>query len=49
MLANIVAFTAASNAGVLASWILLLASMGALAARPSGSVVVVPLADVVGD
>ena len=49
VLANIVAFTAASNAGVLASWILLLASMGALAARPSGSVVVVPLADVVGD
>jgi hypothetical protein len=49
VVANIVAFTAASNAGVLASWILLLVSMGALAARPSGRVVAVPIADVVGD
>src|SRR4051794_103025 len=47
VLANIVAFSAASNAGVAASWILLLVSMGALAARPSGRVVAVPVADVV--
>jgi hypothetical protein len=49
VLVNVVAFSAASNAGVLASWILLLVSMGALAARPSGRVVVVPVADVVSD
>jgi hypothetical protein len=49
VLVNVVAFSAASNAGVLASWILLLVSMGALAARPSGHVVVVPVADVVSD
>lgn len=49
ILANFVAFSAASNAGVLASWVLLLVSMGALAARPSGGVVVVPVADVVSD
>jgi hypothetical protein len=49
VLANVVAFSAASNAGVLVSWILLLGSMGAVAARPSGSVVVVPVANVVGD
>jgi hypothetical protein len=49
VLVNVVAFSAASNAGVLASWILLLVSMGALAARPSGRVVVAPVADVVSD
>jgi hypothetical protein len=49
VLVNIVAFSAASNAGVLASWILLLVSMGALAARRSGRAVVVPVADVVSD
>jgi hypothetical protein len=49
VLVNVVAFSAASNAGVLASWILLLVSMGALAARPSGRVVAVPVADVVSD
>jgi hypothetical protein len=49
VLVNVVAFSAASNAGVLASWILLLVSMGALAARPSGRAVVVPVADVVSD
>jgi hypothetical protein len=49
VLANVVAFSASSNDGVLASWILLLVSMGALAARPSGRVVAVPVADVVGD
>jgi hypothetical protein len=49
VLVNVVAFSAASNAGVLASWILLLVSMGALAARPSARVVVAPVADVVSD
>jgi hypothetical protein len=49
VLANVVAFSASSNDGVLASWILLLVAMGALAARPSGRVVAVPVADVVGD
>jgi len=48
VVANVAAFSAASNAGVLASWIVLLASMGALAVRPSGRVVAVPVADVVG-
>jgi hypothetical protein len=48
VLANVVAFSASSNVGVLASWIVLLVSMGALAARPSGRVVAVPVADVVG-
>jgi hypothetical protein len=35
VLVNIVGFSAASNAVVAASWVLLLVSMGALAARPS--------------
>lgn len=49
VLANVVAFSAASNAGVLVSWIVLLVSMGALAARAPGSLVVVPVVNSVGD